>query len=109
VHLRGEESHGCRKAIAAEPAQDFLGAVREKHDAQHQAHEGEGGVVDRGQQLLEHEHLRAEDGALRMLHRLKPAVPWVAFDPICARMQVKELAAGKWRRSVSRCVSGELV
>ncbi len=54
VHLRGEESHGSRKAVAAEPAQEFLRAVREKDDAQHQAREGERGVVDRGQQLLEH-------------------------------------------------------
>src|SRR5258708_16724267 len=72
VHLRGEESHGSRKAVSSKPTQEFLGAVREKDDAQDQAHESESEVVCGGQQLFEHEHLRAEMERFEIMHRLNP-------------------------------------
>jgi hypothetical protein len=65
--------------------------VREEDDAQYQAHESESGVVCGGQQLFEHEHLRAEMERFEIMRRLKACATGVAFDSIRCRMQGKRI------------------
>lgn len=48
AHVFGEEAHGAAKAVAAEPAEELLGSVREDDDGQGQAgDEGSDIVVGR--------------------------------------------------------------
>ena len=46
-----KEPHGAVESVAAKPAQHLLRAVREEHNAQHQAHNGQSEIVRSGESL----------------------------------------------------------
>src|SRR6266478_8626554 len=91
MHLRGEESHCAGKAVAPEPSEDFLRAVREEHDTEHNSHERQTGIVRSSEQLLEHDHLFVGKTALEPLVRLG----FTRFRAPCKLKESRELRAGR--------------
>ena len=53
VHDPGEEAHGARESVAAEPAQHLLRAVGEENRAQHQPYQREQEIVWSGKYLAQ--------------------------------------------------------